>query len=120
MSNFEQNSKGKMKFWESIDYLLVVSRADNSPNVIHEAKQLGIPVIASKIGGITELLDLGFDIAIEPEDLNPSSLLDILSGTINGLPSQEMQQRMQRKFHDYVNQSVSSHIELYQKIIDAG
>lgn len=117
MSGFEQNARGKEKFWESIDYLLVLSRAENSPNVIHEAKQLGIPIIASKIGGITELLDLEYDIGIDQENLNSSSVLHILSGLASRQSSRDMQQKMQVKFHDYVDQSIAGHIELYQKII---
>jgi len=43
------------KFWKKIDLLLVLSRADNSPNVIWEACSLEIPVVTAKIGGITEI-----------------------------------------------------------------
>ena len=46
----------QVQFWEQIDCLFVPSRADNSPNVIHEAKSLGIPVVATKTGGIPEIL----------------------------------------------------------------
>lgn len=52
-------------FWNQIDYLLVTSVADNSPNVIHEAKLLGIPVIATNVGGIPELLNLEYDYLIQ-------------------------------------------------------
>jgi glycosyltransferase involved in cell wall biosynthesis len=52
-------------FWSQIDYLLVTSVADNSPNVIHEAKLLGIPVIATNVGGIPELLNLEYDYLIQ-------------------------------------------------------
>ena len=43
-------------FWAKIDLLLVPSRADNSPNVILEAKSLGIPILGSDVGGIPEML----------------------------------------------------------------
>ena len=45
--------------------MLVLSVADNSPNVIHEAKYFGIPIIGSNVGGIPELLDPDNDYAIE-------------------------------------------------------
>ena len=32
------------------------SRGDNSPNVIHEAKQFGLPIIATDVGGNNELV----------------------------------------------------------------
>ena len=47
----------QVHFWEQIDCLFVPSREDNSPNVILEAKSLGIPVVASNAGGIPEILD---------------------------------------------------------------
>ncbi len=120
MNDFDQSNNGKMEFWQSIDYLLVVSRAENSPNVIHEAKQLGIPVIASMVGGITEMLDLGHDIGIEPENLNSTSVLKILKGVTSRHTSRDLQQKMQIKFHDYVTQSVASHIDLYEKVMNKG
>ena len=54
-----------LQFWSQIDYLLVLSVADNSPNVIHEAKYFGIPIIGSNVGGIPELLDPDNDFTIE-------------------------------------------------------
>ena len=54
-----------LDFWSQIDYLLVLSVADNSPNVIHEAKYFGIPIIGSNVGGIPELLDPDVDYIIE-------------------------------------------------------
>jgi glycosyltransferase involved in cell wall biosynthesis len=120
MNDFEQTDRGKLQFWQAIDFLLVVSRAENSPNVIHEAKELGIPVIASKVGGITELLDLGYDIGIEPEDLNSSSVLGILANLTTRQFSRDMQENMREKFHTYTNQSIVKHMELYEKIMIGG
>lgn len=37
-------------------FLLVVCRDENSPLVIHEAQQCGVPVIASSHGGMGELV----------------------------------------------------------------
>lgn len=120
MNNFEQTTTGKLQFWQAIDFLLVVSRAENSPNVIHEAKELGIPVIASKVGGITELLDLGYDIGIEPEDLNSSSVLGILANLTTRQFSREMQENMRERFHTYTDQSILKHMELYERIMTGG
>lgn len=61
-------------FWSRIDCLLVASRADNSPNVIHEAKSLGIPIIASNVGGIPEILD-DHDVCMSLEKMNIKSVL---------------------------------------------
>ncbi len=42
-------------FWQEIDCLLALTRADNSPNVIWEALSLRIPVISVNLGGIPEI-----------------------------------------------------------------
>lgn len=67
-------TEGIKAFWDQIDVLLVTSRADNSPNVIHEAHHFGVPVIATQVGGISELLIDGFDYPISLDDMNPSFL----------------------------------------------
>jgi hypothetical protein len=74
----DYSNKGQSnEFWAQIDCLLVPSRADNSPNVIHEAKSLGIPVIATAVGGIPELLD-ETDIPIPSNMLDAESIISSL------------------------------------------
>jgi glycosyltransferase involved in cell wall biosynthesis len=73
LKDFSRNGQAS-DFWEQIDCLLVPSRADNSPNVIHEAKSLQIPIIASKVGGIPELLG-DSDVCIPPEDMCAQTLI---------------------------------------------
>jgi glycosyltransferase involved in cell wall biosynthesis len=41
----------------TVDLLVVPSNQDNSPSVIGEALSMGITVIGSRTGGITEILD---------------------------------------------------------------
>ena len=65
LSDYFQTKLNPESFWSSIDYLLVLSRADNSPNVIHEAKIRGLPVIGTNVGGISELLDPTYDFQID-------------------------------------------------------
>ncbi len=74
LTDFASLTEGINAFWSQIDVLLVTSRADNSPNVIHEAHHFGIPVIATQVGGISELLIDGFDYPISLDDMNPSFL----------------------------------------------
>lgn len=55
---FERRGAGAA--YGSIDVLVVPSLwLENSPLVIHEAYQAGVPVIGARIGGIPELLDEG-------------------------------------------------------------
>jgi glycosyltransferase involved in cell wall biosynthesis len=110
----QENPKGE--FWDQIDYLLVASRAENSPNVIHEAKQFGVPVIASDIGGISELLYGDFDIAIPEQDINSVKILKIITG-LKSRKQSEATNSMQKYFSKYVNTSIDSHKDLYQSIL---
>jgi hypothetical protein len=69
LSQYPKTQEGYLNFWREIDCLLVLSRADNSPNVIHESKVAGVPIIGTNIGGIPELLNPSFDFVFE-NDLN--------------------------------------------------
>jgi glycosyltransferase involved in cell wall biosynthesis len=113
MNSFPQDINGLSDFWSNIDYLVVLSRAENSPNVIHEAKQIGIPVIATKIGGITELLDDNFDIGIDQNELNVESILEKLLLISKSQSSESDRMRMQNAFRLYSGSSVTKHIDLY-------
>ena len=88
---------------------------DNSPNVIHEAKQLGIAVIGTLVGGITELLDPDFDVLIEPKDLSARNILFHLEEreSRRKIVSREA---MELKFFEYLNNPVKLHVDLYRKI----
>ena len=105
----------QLNFWETIDVLLVPSRADNSPNIIHEAKRFGIPIIATEVGGITELLDPLFDELIPIEILSASSILSILKNW-NIKDRTLALKEMQIRFEAYTQNSVKDHIAIYQKL----
>jgi glycosyltransferase involved in cell wall biosynthesis len=45
------------QFYQSADVLILPSSAENSPCVIVEAQYFGLPVIATKIGGIPEMVN---------------------------------------------------------------
>jgi len=78
LNDYDFRGESQENFWRNIDYLLVTSRADNSPNVIHEAKLRQVPVIATKVGGITELLNPKIDIPLEVDDLTPDDFIEML------------------------------------------
>jgi glycosyltransferase involved in cell wall biosynthesis len=116
MNEFPQDNEGRSEFWKKIDFLIVLSRAENSPNVIHEAKQLGIPVIASRIGGITELLDKNFDIGIGELELNTRDILAKLNSIPHSKRTNVDKELMQERFRQYTDGSIKEHIALYQKV----
>jgi hypothetical protein len=103
-------------FWEQISVLLVPSRADNSPNVIHESKSRGIPIIASAVGGIPELLHPDFDVAIPIENLTSSAIIEELKkfSTRANIPKSEA---IQQHWAGVIQDPVAAHIELYQSLM---
>jgi glycosyltransferase involved in cell wall biosynthesis len=116
LSDLKNKTNAKFEFWDQIDYLLVPSRAENSPNVIHEAKQFGIPVIASDIGGISELLFSGFDIALPESEISARKILEVFSELRIHRRLRDTED-MQKSFSNYVSGSIESHKKLYLSLL---
>lgn len=102
-------------FWETINFLLVPSRADNSPNVIHEAKIHGIPVIATLVGGISELLDPDYDLGIPVDFLNAETILTLLD-QYSKVRSNYSMASMISNHNMYIRNAVKMHIDLYENL----
>jgi glycosyltransferase involved in cell wall biosynthesis len=100
-------------FWESIDYLLLPSRYENSPNVIREAHFTGIPVIASDVGGIREMVDLKTDFLFDPfSDFGVEKLFQYLR-LVSVIPRQkDAQISNQASLQNEKN--LAEHIRLYR------
>ena len=117
LSDWLAIGKPAEEFWETIDSLLIPSRADNSPNVIHEAKYFGVPVIATKVGGISEMLNKDFDIEIDIANLTPESLADIIEQTSSYFPEESEIAEMQKKFLVYLGDPILQITNLYKSLI---
>ena len=116
LNTYPQDQAGLYKFWSSLDYLLVFSRAENSPNVIHEAKHFGVPVIATQTGGITELLHPEFDLGVDAVQLTPSQTLDKIEAFIfSNLPENNIG-LMKEHYEKYAGRALISHINLYREL----
>ena len=104
-------------FWSDIDFLFVPSRADNSPNVILEAKLHQIPVIGTNVGGLPELLEDSVDILIQLDQLENSSLFCLF---LREKISEMGRSRVTR--NNLVNSegAVFDHISLYASLVLTG
>jgi len=105
------------EFWNSIDCLLVPSRADNSPNVIHEAKEFGIPIIASDAGGIPELLSPLVDVIIPVSDLSSESILKAIDFTQQRKLSEEDFFVSRRVYKDYSDGAIDKLVNIYSELL---
>lgn len=80
--------------------LILFSDIENSPCVIGEALCCGIPVIATNVGGIPELIDGDNGILIKPKDEN--ALADSMQNILNGVYSfdqKKIAENAQSKFN---------------------
>ena len=104
-------------FWKDIDYLLVLSRADNSPNVIHEAKINGIPIIGAKVGGITELLNLDYDFLI---DMNGNAVAEVLKNIelISNSRKKPNPKLIKANYYESVSDELPKLLNVYKTIIE--
>ena len=53
------NKQGMRDYYNSIDYFIVSSEAEGTPNPALEAMSCGIPVITTKVGNMIEIVDPG-------------------------------------------------------------
>jgi glycosyltransferase involved in cell wall biosynthesis len=67
---------GRAAFMNSLDVFVLPSLAEGTPNGIIEAMAHGIPVIATKVGGIPDIIDVESGILIPPGDA--SALADAM------------------------------------------
>jgi|688.fasta_scaffold04272_16 glycosyltransferase involved in cell wall biosynthesis len=105
-------------FWGAIDFLCVPSNADNSPNVIHEAKLLGIPVLATRVGGIPELLNSDFDIVLDSPDVEIGTLFNEMKKSILRLENPKNRALSISAFLRLVETASDRHIDLYKDVLE--
>lgn len=111
LRDFHENGSNLMEFWSLVDVLLVPSILDNSPNVIHEAKQMGIPVIATNVGGIPELLTDQNDY-IFLKDSDPRDLIEHLENM--NLP---LKREKSKSFSNYVGGNIDKMLKEYEDLV---
>jgi glycosyltransferase involved in cell wall biosynthesis len=63
--------------FETADVLVLPSLIENSPNVLAEAMCAGLPVVATRVGGIPSMVDHGVDgLLVDPR--NPSAMAEAI------------------------------------------
>jgi hypothetical protein len=110
--------KNYADFWSSIDVLLVPSRADNSPNVIHEAKMWGIPVVTSNIGGIPEIIDESFDSALSIDEFTIERIVFEIEKVVEKSGDKQLKKNVSQNHKAFLDMSIDKHIELYRSLLD--
>ena len=123
--NYRTNSYGILKpnqmgkFWDAIDLLVVPSIIENFPTVIAEAAYHGVPVIASEVGGIPEMISQGWNGVLSGS--SPSSLETSIAAFLK--MSHEERKKMGENNRDYFvrkfqkNVIVGEHRTFYELVI---
>lgn len=111
------NFKNQRDFWQSIDILLAPSRADNSPNVIHEAKLWGVPVVSSSVGGIPEILNNSFDGVIDPFNVNLSEIKSEIRRVFQNSRSFALRREVSENHRVALDSSLQSHVQFYEDLL---
>jgi len=83
--------------------------------VIHEAKMLGIPVIATNVGGIGELLNLQHDYSVELNDNTHNVIIQIIEKIISESPTINTKDII-KSYEAYVSQSIEQIKSIYRNL----
>jgi glycosyltransferase involved in cell wall biosynthesis len=111
----QMHGNANLEFWPKIDYILSLSRAETSSNVILEGKLQGVPAIATTVGGVTELLDFSADIPISPE-APTEEVIDIFMRLLDKYEKTELTSS-NMAMANYLDGNVQKHIKLYKSIL---
>jgi glycosyltransferase involved in cell wall biosynthesis len=115
LSNFKVSNYPT--FWRAIDVLLVPSIADNSPNVIQEARLAGLPIIARFVGGVSELIDNRFDMGFSyDEELFHNFYAKILD-LVEAARDSKVRQLITLSAKQRNELSLKNHISLYESML---
>ena len=108
-----------MSILKSSSVLVVPSRMESLPTVVKEAFYLKVPVIATNVGGIPELVTDKTGILVTPED--PKLLLSEINAL---LEDKEKTKNLTDEAFDFVNKNMTwqvwlpKYIEFYKKLVE--
>ena len=89
------SSDGRQSFMRRLDIFALPSLTEGTPNSIIEAMSLGLPIVATNVGGIPDVVDSDAGILVSPED--SASLSQAI---IRLAEDVELRQRMGRAARD--------------------
>lgn len=114
LRDYSKDTLSKAHFWDNIDYLLITSRSENSPNIIFEAKGFGVPVVTTDVGGISELLNLDYDLIFDFSSEN--LVLDLLRSLKKTSKNSRLAIQQIDWAQSKASDSLRKHSELYSLI----
>lgn len=105
-----------LKIIAGSDLLILPSRAEGLPTVILEAMALKVPILASKIPGVTDIIDENCAILVEPGE--PAALAKAVNRFVEDYPRELLERaytRVKEKFDwDVV---AEEYVKLYEELL---
>lgn len=100
--------------YNTVDVVLIPSLNDALPNVLLEARTIGIPVIATKVGGIPEVIKSDKEgVLVEP--LNPKRMAKAIVGLLNNVEKRKLLSVPDKKFS--LNQMGEQTLLAYNEVL---
>jgi L-malate glycosyltransferase len=106
-----------MKILKSSKILIVPSRMESIPQVIKEAFYLKIPVIATDVGGVSEMIENKITGILIPSE-NPKKMIEAINDLLD---DDLLMDRLAKNAFEFINKNftwdvlLSQYIELYEK-----
>lgn len=115
---FLGNRNDVLSFYENADLLVLPSKFEGTPNVILEAMACGLPIVATKVGGIPEIVSDKCGILVDPE--NKTELFEAVRKLILDKPLRRNLGEEGKKYVNHNHSLISLQAQLqaiYQKIL---
>lgn len=115
--HFTGDQQDVMSYLKEADVFVLMSNFEGLPIAIIEAMAVGLPIVASKVGGVGELVhdgENGFTVANKPEDLR-DALAAILT---DDMTRQTFGQRSREKFESafQFKRTYAETLQIYHKV----
>lgn len=81
MVRFLGHQKDVATVYRACDFMVMPSRSEAMPNVLLESMTLGVPVVATRVGGVPEVAQDGRDAWIVPSD-DPRAMADAIHACV--------------------------------------
>jgi glycosyltransferase involved in cell wall biosynthesis len=91
------------------DLFVLASRFDNNPCVLVEAQAAGLPIVATRVGGVPEVVN-GYGLLVDPGDVEAlADRLDEALGNLDGWDAGDVAERARERYsHSAVGRTLSS------------
>ena len=96
---FAGGIEGAARLLRAFDAFVLSSRSEGTPIVLFEAMSAGVPIVASRVGGVPDVIGDGAAVLVAPDD--PSALAEGLASLLADAASgAAMAHRAQRRLED--------------------